>query len=95
MKEEIDRINQTLPDTPSGWDNAAAKTTAIRQWIRSVLLHMEHYKVEHKVLVKEAMTLLELALWKAKLLQRMGRRVRPKAKIDKESTRKSSEVVHL
>jgi len=28
---------------------------------------MEHYRNEHKVPVKEAMTLLELALWKAKL----------------------------
>ena len=28
---------------------------------------MEHYKTEHKVLVKEAVALLELALWKANL----------------------------
>ncbi len=64
MKEEIDRINQILPDTPADPDE---KTPAIRQWIGSVLDKMEHYKTEHKVLVKEAITLLELALWKAKL----------------------------
>ena len=28
---------------------------------------MEHYKTEHRLLVKEAMALLELALWKANL----------------------------
>ena len=28
---------------------------------------MEHFKSDHKMLVKEAMTLLELALWKANL----------------------------
>ena len=62
MKEEIDRINQTLPDTQS-----VAKGAAINQWIESVHPKMEHYKTEHQLLVKEAMTLLELALWKAKL----------------------------
>ena len=62
MEEEIDRINQTLPDTQS-----ADKGAAINQWIRSVIDRMEHYKAEHKILVKEAVTLLELALWKANL----------------------------
>ena len=33
-----------------------------------VLSRMDHYKSEHQTLLKEAMTLLELALWKAKLL---------------------------
>ena len=28
---------------------------------------MEHYKTQHNTLLKEATTLLELALWKAKL----------------------------
>ena len=60
MKDEIDSINQTLPNTPE-------KTTAIQQWIIRVFSRMDHYKTEHKVLVKEAMTLLELALWKANL----------------------------
>jgi hypothetical protein len=62
MKEEIDRINQTLPGIP-----ASEKTKAIQQWIRSVIGRMEHYKTEHRLLVKEASTLLELALWKANL----------------------------
>jgi len=60
MNHEIDRINRRLPNTPS-------KTYAIQQWIRSVIRRMEHYKAEHNTLLKEAMTLLELAVWKAKL----------------------------
>lgn len=60
MREEMDRINLVLPDSYN-------KTVTIRQWIRSVLDKVEHYKYEHKVLVKEAMALLELALWKVNL----------------------------
>jgi hypothetical protein len=67
MTEEIDRINQTLPHTPS-----SEKAVAIRQWIKSVLDKMEHHKTEHRLLVKEAMTLLELALWKANLDENDG-----------------------
>ena len=62
MREEIDRINQTLPNIRS-----AEKGAAIQQWIRFVLDRMDHYKTEHKVLLKEAMVLLDLALWKANL----------------------------
>ena len=62
MEQEIDRINQTLPNI-----RATEKTTAIPQWIIRVLSRMEHYKSEHQILLKKAMTLLELALWKANL----------------------------
>jgi hypothetical protein len=62
MREQIDQINQTLLDTPP-----SEKPAVIDGWIGSVIDRMEHYKVEHHLLVKEAMTLLELALWKAKL----------------------------
>jgi hypothetical protein len=62
MNQEIDRINQVLPNTP-----ADEKTDAIRLWIRSVINRIKHYKSEHQILLKEAMTLLELALWKANL----------------------------
>ncbi len=62
MQEEIDSINQTLPNTP-----AYEKTLAIHQWITRVLQRMEHLKAEHHILLKEATTLLELALWKANL----------------------------
>ena len=64
MLEGIDSINQTLPHTP-----AIDKTGAIQEWITRVLGRMERYNTEHQTLLKEAMTLLELALWKAKLLK--------------------------
>jgi hypothetical protein len=91
MQEEIDRINQTLPNTRSA-------ATAIQQWIGSVLQTMEHYKTEHKMLVKEAMTLLELALWKAKLLNETDEMkcnvdgVTKKARIDAEAARREHRV---
>ena len=62
MREQIDQINQTLLET-----SANEKTAAINQWISSVLNRMENYKAEHQILLKEAMALLELALWKARL----------------------------
>jgi hypothetical protein len=61
MLEEIDRIN------PLSNTRAVEKTRSIKQWVERVLQRMEHYKSEHKILLKEAMTLLELALWKANL----------------------------
>ena len=93
MKEEIDSINQTLPRTRS-----AEKTTAMLCWIGSVQRRIAYYKTEHRVLVKEAMTLLELALWKAKLLDEEERKceaeekMSQKAKIGKESTRSEHRV---
>jgi len=62
MKETISRINQVLPDADQG-----DKIAIIRQWIDTVLDKMDHFKAEHYRYVKEAITLLELALWKAKL----------------------------
>ena len=93
MLEEIDRINQTLPNTRS-----REKAGAIQQWITSVLDRMEHYKSEHKLLVKKAMMLLELALWKAKLLTEADEKkcndneVTKKAKIDAVIARKEHRV---
>jgi hypothetical protein len=63
MTEEIQRINQILP----GITLYASKAAAIRPWIQSVIRNIESYKAEHRALLKEATTLLELALWKAQL----------------------------
>ena len=63
MIGEINRINQVLPNTP-----ATEKTEEIQQWMESAIDKMDHYKAEHFRYVKEGITLLELALWKAKLL---------------------------
>jgi hypothetical protein len=62
MEGEIDRINRTLPNI-----RAIEKTEAIHLWNTRVLQRMEHYKSEHQIILKDAMTLLELALWKANL----------------------------
>jgi hypothetical protein len=62
MKNKIDRINQVLPGTP-----AKGKTEVINQWIGRVLGRMEQYKSKHYALLKNNMSLLELALWKTKL----------------------------
>ena len=99
MQEEIDIINLILPNIPeSDVDEWARKTAGIQQWITTVLSRMEHFKTEHKMLVKEAMTLLELALWKAKLLNEADENkcnvdeVTKKAKIDVETARKEHRV---
>jgi hypothetical protein len=67
MNNEIGHINQQLPNTPT-----AEKTTVIRQWMERVIRRVEHYKSEHSALLKESMTLLELALWKANLDDNVG-----------------------
>ena len=63
MNNEIYRINQVLPTIT----NTREKTIKIQQWMRSTTERLDHYKDEHHQLLKEATTLLELALWKAKL----------------------------
>eukprot|EP00984_Skeletonema_dohrnii_P013486 scaffold5588_cov78-Skeletonema_dohrnii-CCMP3373.AAC.3 len=90
MIAEINLINQVLPNTP-----ADEKTAAIKQWVDSVIDKMDHYKAEHHRYVKKALTLLELALWKAKLAEKdensaEGRT--KKAKLDSESVRKEKRV---
>ena len=61
MNNEINSINQILPTI------TLRKTGAIQQWLRTVISRLDHYKAEHILLLKEATTLLELALWKANL----------------------------
>eukprot|EP00986_Skeletonema_menzelii_P009414 scaffold4281_cov167-Skeletonema_menzelii.AAC.1 len=67
MNKEINRINQTLPNLQEG-----KKTPKIQQWMGSVIDRLDRYKTEHKRVLKEATTLLELALWKAKLFDKGG-----------------------
>ena len=91
MIAEINRINQVLPII-----HADDKTEEIRQWMDSVIDKMEHYKVEHYRYVKEGITLLELALWKAKLGEKdeyaaEGRT--KKAKVDAQSARKDKRMI--
>ena len=70
MNNEINRINQTLPTVEQDQSLPtieSIKTAVIQQWMESVIDRLDHYKAEHKALLKEATTLLELALWKTKL----------------------------
>ena len=62
--DEINRINQVLPVIDA---RAVDKTRAIQEWMQSVLNSMDRYKAEHYALLKECMTILELALWGAKI----------------------------
>eukprot|EP00984_Skeletonema_dohrnii_P005387 scaffold1896_cov86-Skeletonema_dohrnii-CCMP3373.AAC.3 len=90
MIAEINRINQVLPNTP-----ADEKTDEIRQWMDSVINKMDHYKAEHCRYVKESVTLLELALWKAKLDEKEDSSAEgraKKAKIDVDSVRRDRRV---
>jgi hypothetical protein len=90
MNAEINRINQVLPNTP-----ANEKTAAIKQWMDSVIDKMDHFKAKHHRYVKEAVTLLELALWKATLGEREENGAAggtKKAKLDGESVKKDKRV---
>ena len=56
---------------------------------------MDHYKAEHFRYVKEGITLLELALWKAKLDEKEESSVEgrtKKAKVDADSARKEGRI---
>jgi len=91
VRADIDRINQELP-----YILPSDKTNAIRLWIRSVVDRLDHYKAEHNILLKEHMTQLELAIWKAKLDKKevdSALKVQPKrAKIDAKSIRKEKRI---
>ncbi len=88
MIAEINRINQILPGTLS-----FEKTGVIAQWMETVIDKFSHYKTEHCRYVKEGVTLLELALWRAKLNENEDNCERTKkAKIDAESARKERRI---
>ena len=87
INQEIDRINQDLPNTA-----ADEKTAAIQRWIRSVISRMEHYKSEHYRLLKEDMTRLELAVWKAKLDEKEDDYIEERAMLDTVGARKDRRI---
>ena len=93
MKDEINRINQALPGILYG-----GKTPEIREWVRSVIRRLDHYKNEHRSLLKEATTLLELALWKAKIEENEEKEFvegmeAKRAKIDIQSKRNERRIM--
>jgi len=69
MSEEINSINQNLPNAASGWSfdiemihDPGDKAFAIRRWIRSLLDKTIHYQAEHRHVLDGAGTTLMLAL---------------------------------
>ncbi len=69
MNEQIDSINQILPNAFAGIffgndddDNEGKKTRVIRGWIRSVLRKIIHYQAKHQRFVNEASLTLHHAL---------------------------------
>ena len=62
IEDEIDQINQDLP-----YAGRYEKTAVIQRWMDRVIRRMKHYKRKHYALLKDAMSLLELALWKTRL----------------------------
>ena len=90
MIAEINRINLVLPGT-----STFEKADEIRQWMELVIDRMDHYKAEHYRYVKEGITFLELALWKAKLGEKEDHSEEgqtKKVKVDSESTRKERRI---
>eukprot|EP00985_Skeletonema_marinoi_P004578 scaffold1985_cov82-Skeletonema_marinoi.AAC.2 len=87
ISAEINRINQVLPNS-----HDVEKTDLIRQWVRSVFGRMEHYKAEHNRLLKEYMTQLELALWKAKLDEKEEENSIQKVQAGIDGTRKEKRI---
>ena len=99
MNEEIQSINQILPGTAHD-----KKSSEIVEWIRSVISKINDYKVEHRAVLREATTLLELALWKIKLagftadddkkcsVVSVAENTAKKAKIDAEGARKEARI---
>ncbi len=65
MNEEIDSINQILPDTPAGdWtsNNPGGKARVIRRWIGSLCDKIDYYKAAHQRVLGEAADTLEVGL---------------------------------
>ena len=65
MNEEVDSINQILPNTPSGsnrYSDVGGKAEAIRAWISSVLRKYNIYKSEHRRYLNEATAALQSTL---------------------------------
>ena len=104
MISEINRINQILPNTPvifrrttgpEGITPTNNKTEEIREWMEMVLDKMDQYKAEHYRYVKEGVSLLELALWKAKLHEKEESSEEGKTrkvKVDSKSARKERRI---
>ena len=100
MNEVINSINQgPTIYVPFSYNCCMTKTGAIRSWHENVIEKMDYFKNEHYRVLREAMTLLELAVWKANLRQKeyeenslKREKQAKKARVDIESTRHEQRV---
>ncbi len=102
MEEQISRITAVLL---WGWDGSTfssgiftSRTTAVVDWIDTIIQRVEFYRDIHQMLIKEALVILELALWK-KSLNEVNKKdfssTEPetkKLKVDVDSVRKEHRV---
>ena len=61
----IDSINQILPNTSAGrtdYNDVGGKARVIREWIALLLRKIAYYKAQHRCLLNEASTVLQLDL---------------------------------
>ena len=90
MMENIKRISRILPIT-----SAYNKGEEIDTWMTNVINKLECFKAMHMGSLHEATTLLELALWKAKLSEEeenyAGGRTK-KARVDVDCKRKEKRI---
>ena len=87
MTQLINRVQLSLRTTPT-----SSKTTCIQNWMVSVHRSFNKYKRQHEKMIKDASTLLELALWKFMLEETNEvsiSEVKPnkRAKVDVNNTR--------
>ena len=91
--EVINHINIILPLT-----HHSRKTEEVQSWIQQVKNTIVQYKSSHNMLLKEATTLLELAVWKSKIDHKVEREdpsrepKTKKARIDKDSARQGLRI---
>lgn len=90
MREVINFINRLLPNT-----SADEKGGQINIWMTHVTITLERLKAMHMGILHEATTLLELAIWKAKLSEKeedyAGGRTK-KARVDVDCRRKEKRI---
>ena len=87
MKNEINQINLDLPKISS-----YEKTGSIQLWIIRVKERIAHYKSEHYALLKKAMALLELALWKNEL-EKTNKKEEEGHSLDEKQPAKKAKII--
>ena len=67
LKQWQQEMNDLLGSVNQNLLNDEQKASSINLWLASVHTKIDHFRIEHNSLLKEALSLLELALWKVKI----------------------------